>query len=304
VSRAESHGPFAFGGGELAGDQWVRILYLDESGIGKIEKDPILVVAGVLIHADSQWGPISNRLNKILLDAVPIGQKTPRYLHAKDIFHGSGEFPRGGWPDTVRFGILEELSKLPEEFDVPVVWSSMNRRAYAKEYPTESRAEHLRDAYTVCAIACCMQAEVYMRELPNCAEVSSIVLEQNKELEKRIPEMFAFMRNPSDEDKEKLLPGWNLVMPFQKIIDDPSSQPKSASNILQLADFCAFAIKRRLQNAKGSHKLTAGFVPNLMMFKEGDLQNRTAMWNPRYMPQRYGHKIEFRDGRFMLRGAS
>jgi hypothetical protein len=80
----------AFGGGPLNGDSLVRILYLDESGIGKITHEPHLLVAGVLVHGDKQWVPVRDHLRSLLEGAVPAGQPIPKCLHAVDIYHGRG----------------------------------------------------------------------------------------------------------------------------------------------------------------------------------------------------------------------
>jgi len=277
----------------------VRILYLDESGIGKIDNDPALIVAGVLIHADTQWGPIANRLREILLDAVPFGQPAPACLHAKDIYHGSGQFRRdNGWDKDRRLGMLDKIAAIPEEFGLPVVWSSMHRKDFARRFPQATPAEILRDAYTICSVACFMQAELYMRALENEAEVASIIMEQNAELQKRIPEMFAFMKEP--QKTEGLLEGWQKVMPIRRLIDAPACQPKTASSILQLADFCAFAIKRRLEKRPDSGRFAAPFAKRLMLFKEADVRAREGLWNPIVMPKMWGNRIKHDGTRFVM----
>lgn len=290
----------AFGGGPLIGDQWVRVLYLDESEIGNIKRDPIVVVAGVLIHADTQWAAIADELRSLLLDATPFGAKTPAFLHATDIFHGSGDFPRDVWDKDRRHGLLDKVGGIVAKYDVPVVWSALDRKKYAREHPNDNAAAHLRDSYTVCAVSCFMQTEMYMRSLPNQAEVASIVMEQNAELQKRIPEMMEFGRNPVEEqDGEKLLPEWKDVLPFQKLIDTPACQPKTSSSILQLADYCAFSIKRRLQKDGYSRRLTSPLAPQFLMYRTVTLNSKERFWNPKFMPKAWNCTVEFRDGRFV-----
>jgi hypothetical protein len=106
----------ALGGAPLVGDCWVRILYLDESGIGNIKSDPILVVAGVIIHADTQWGAIQGRLDDLLTEMTPMGAKKPSYFHAKDVYHGSGEFPRNTWEEIRRNSLLRAVGEIVDEF--------------------------------------------------------------------------------------------------------------------------------------------------------------------------------------------
>ena len=45
----------AFGGARLEGNRVVRLVYLDEAGIGDIAKEPHIVVTAAIIDADKQW---------------------------------------------------------------------------------------------------------------------------------------------------------------------------------------------------------------------------------------------------------
>lgn len=285
MSSAPESQLLAFGGGPLAGDRWVRVLYMDESGVGNIRSDPFVVVAGVIIHADTQWGELARGLDQLLSDATPAGTKKPRFLHAKDIFHGSGEFPRETWSLKRRNALLYATGSLVHEFQLPVVWMGIDRKKWARDFPDDPPEHHLRDAYTSAAVGCFMQAEKYMRQQDNAAEVCSVVMEQNHELQKRIPEMVAFLRDPADETKN-LLPGWESVMPLSKIIDTPACQPKTASSILQLADYCAFSLKRRLQDSAGSKRLTAAFSPQMVRYV-GLSKGAKDFWNPVHMPSEW-----------------
>ena len=44
-------------GHPLEGNRLVRFIYVDEAGISKHE--PIAVVTGVIVHADTQWRPVA-----------------------------------------------------------------------------------------------------------------------------------------------------------------------------------------------------------------------------------------------------
>lgn len=277
----------------------MRVLYLDEAGVGNLESDPFLVVAGVLIHADTQWGPIANRLQELLEAAVPPGQPIPSHLHAKDIFHGTREFPKETWSRERRTALLKAVAQIPVEFQIPVVWCAQDRKRFAKECPGATPLEHLRDSYSTCALACLMQTEAYMRDLPNQAEVASVIMEQNHELQRRIPGLLEFMRRPDDE--MGLEENWKSYLPFTRIIDTPACQPKNGSSILQLADYCAFAIKRHLQGAARSSELTGPFAQQLLILKFADDARKHSLWNPQFMPRRWGNKVEFDGSKFVMK---
>ena len=254
----------AFGGGPLDGEAWMRVLYLDESGTGSIEKDPHLVVAGVIIHADKQWHPIASLLRSLLEGATPRGQRVPRFLHAKDVFHGTREFPRETWPEDIRFELLDNIARIPEKFETPIVWSLADRAEFAVRSPSDTALQHKIDSYTTAALACFMQAEWYMRNVVGDREVISITMESNRDLNKRISEIYTFASRPEIVGQVftgTAVPG---LLPLTKVIDEPSFQEKTASSILQLADFCCFALKRsakqQLHHARFCKPLASAMV--------------------------------------------
>jgi hypothetical protein len=184
-----------------------------------------------------------------------------------------------------------------------VVWLGLDRRKFHTEVPTDDVASHLQEAYTVAAVACFMQTEMYMRQDHIGPEVCSIVMEQNQQLQKRIPEMIHFMRDPinnrSPDDTAELLPGWEAVMPLTKLIDTPACQPKTASSILQLADYCAFAMKRLLQGQKDGPQLVRPFGAHLLSYNlPGGPDMKGLFWNPVHMPSKWPFPIELKDGQF------
>ena len=289
----------AFGGAPLNGSKWVRVLYMDESGIGNIKSDPFLVVAGVVIHADTQWGMLANRLDQMLSNAVPPGAPKPRFLHAKDVFHGSGEFPRDVWDQPRRNALLRNIGSLVHEHNIPIVWIGIDRKKFARENSSVPAAELLETIYLTATVGCFMQTELFMRQDHMSAEVCSIVMEQNQELQKRIPEMVAFMRDPSKEATDAL-PGWERIMPLTKLIDAPSCQAKTASSILQIADYCAFALKRLLQGSAGAKRLTAVFSPQLLSYEplKAGLKHH---WNPVHMPSMWPFPVVYDDRKGFVR---
>lgn len=284
----------ALGGGSLVGESWVRVLYLDESGVGHIKRDRTLVVAGVVIHADTQWAQIASRLADVLSKAVPTGVPRPTCLHATDIYHGSGEFAREHWEKGRRNDLLAATAQIIADFQLPVIWMAVDRAEHARDFPEDAPEDNKVNAYSVCTTGCLMQAESYMRQ--HVTEVASVVMEQNKQLQRRIPEMVEFLRDPGEESKN-LLAGWEQVMPLSKIIDNPSFQPKSGSSILQLADYCAFAIKRRLENKSDGHRLVRPIMDNLLRYDRPT--DNTALWNPVHMPHKWSAPIKLIGGKFV-----
>src|SRR6266849_3413019 len=93
--------PMGLGGGPLLGDNLVRMIYLDESGISATE--PYVVVAGVIIHADKQWKGLEKYLLDMVDELIPPAMRDNFYFHATELFSGGKRFDRNSWPKEKRW---------------------------------------------------------------------------------------------------------------------------------------------------------------------------------------------------------
>lgn len=85
--------PCSLSGVKLDGENLVRFVYVDESGISVNENT--LVVAGVIIDADSQWSRVAQHLDQLVNEFVPHGQRNGFIFHATEFFTGPDQYLRG-----------------------------------------------------------------------------------------------------------------------------------------------------------------------------------------------------------------
>ncbi|KAF0181010.1 MAG: DUF3800 domain-containing protein [Hyphomonadaceae bacterium] len=250
----------AFGGGELAGDCLVRFIYLDESGVGSIEREPVFVVAGVIVHADRQWKEIEDRLAVLADRHVPKAHRPDFVFHATELFSGGGTFDRQSWSKESRWAILEDILKIPSEMGLPVVWAATARRPMVVLADMGNRLKRgvtldpLEMAHSLSVMACAHEAHGWMEEHAEIDELAQIVAEDTTQRRAAIKKMFNEIRSdqfrneyvsffPQDADRGK---------PLQRIVNSVQFSEKRESAPLQLADACAFAIRRYLSHAQGS----------------------------------------------------
>ena len=256
MSTAESS-PRAFGGGPLVGDNRVRIAYLDESGTGSLEADPYLVVAGVIVDADGHAAQLTQNLHKILHGSTPPGVRVPRYLHAKDIWHGTKEYDKIRWPFERRMQILKALSLCPVAHMATVVYGAVDRAKVRQMHPGTSQKRQDEIAYAQAATLCIFQVERFMRERAKEGEIASITFEAGPKGSRLVKEIAYSMRFPKlGEFGQDVMD----FLPLTRIIDNPNFQEKTDSSILQLADYCAFALKRRETGSSGWEGLCEAFL--------------------------------------------
>jgi Protein of unknown function (DUF3800) len=272
--------PCAIGGGVLEGNNMTRLAYFDESGTGKIEKEPNAVIAGVIVNADKQAKLLEKYLSEMADDYLPPPKerKPTDVLHAKDMWHGSGCFSREKFPDKwKRRMILLEICELAAKFDLPVVYGYSDRSRMQQEHPEFSRDDHIAATLAVAAFQTMAMVERYMRRYKH--ELAIITYENNSTSKKIIRQLQNHFRsNGPDQDFKE----WAEFFPFHKIHDPANMAEKHESSLLQIADAMAFAIARKLKNAEDCDYLFNAISPQLVA--------RHISWGP-------GPKRKRRSGR-------
>src|SRR5262249_13149911 len=123
----------AFGGSELSGLNMARTLFLDEAGMSRPKDEPFVVVAGGMIHHDSQWKPIQDPLWHMIVESVPKERWNGAYFHAHKMYHGRSPFDAAsGWDEAKRFRVLHQLAGMPWQHRLPVFHAWVDRQKHAE----------------------------------------------------------------------------------------------------------------------------------------------------------------------------
>src|SRR5713226_3021381 len=119
--------PRSISGAELDGGKPVRLVYIDESGLSIHES--VLVVAGVIIHPDTQWRRLEAHIAGLIEKYVPPEHRSGFVFHAKDLFHGTGRsaFDRRRYPLEKSREALKELLAIPSKFHLPVPYGYVRK---------------------------------------------------------------------------------------------------------------------------------------------------------------------------------
>jgi uncharacterized protein DUF3800 len=235
----------------------MRIAYLDEAGTGNIDNEPIVVVAGVIVHADGQWRAVEDRLKDLVTKYIREEDRTGFCFHGTDIYSGSKLFTLDRYPREQRSQMLEELCRLPHDLSLPIVYGPVNRKEMREKYPAAPPDELLKVCLGIAASVCMFTIERYMRtRYPD--EVAFVVHENNEQSRDLVRSIHNEYRNPHDAVK-KFQDAHNAAygLPFKNIIDTAHFAEKRDTPILQLADICAFVIKRRLMGKPYSDRYIA-----------------------------------------------
>jgi hypothetical protein len=223
-------------------DDRVRLVYLDEAGIGDPAKDQFSVMAGVMVDADTQWKPLQKHFASLVERFVPADQREGFVFHAMDIWHGSGVFDRKSWKGD-RFEVIRSLCETITEFKLPVVLGHSNKVKVVEAVPDIRGPKEInRTAFMGAFAECAVEAEQWMRMYAP-KEVAVLVAENNNELRRYAKAIHnIFSRGEVPEFMFDLV----KELPYQNLIDTVYSAEKREAPPLQLADLMAFLYRRFL----------------------------------------------------------
>jgi Protein of unknown function (DUF3800) len=224
----------------------VRLIYLDEAGISAGE--PLLCVAGVLIHGDREALKVDQKLIELVEKYIPEEDREGFIFHAKDIFHGAKYFNRERWSRETRLQILSDIAGVIEEFNLPVVASIYQKATYGQGVPEVLNAEHGQKRIimqTASVTDCAIWADRWLETFAS-DENGMIIAEDADRIKPMLKKIIKLLRTPAllRANGMDQIPG----VPLRRIIDTVHFAAKEDSASLQLADLCAFTFARAWNN--------------------------------------------------------
>lgn len=228
-------------GHPLGGHKIVRIVYLDEAGISNPAQEPYLVVAGVIVDPDQNWIDLETYYFDLARDLFPGEDPCKIIFHAKDIWHGTGVFDRKDWPLQERMKIFRRLAQVPRIFDLPIVAGIIIRDAVRQQMREKSPDIPDRTirffTYAHAFVSAVASVDAWMKKnLPG--EVAMLIAEDTTDVRQGIK---AFHEGYTDRFDVEDFGQFRA----EQIIDTVHYAEKDLSLLLQIADHCAFILKRR-----------------------------------------------------------
>jgi len=211
----------------------VYLIYVDEAGNTGTRLDdvqqPIHVVVGLPVP-DSQWRGIEAAVSALVIDRIPEPDRPSFEFHAHELHSGKGYFR--GWLPTIRQDIGMQLLAILSRFSLKLIWGACHKPTLANNYRYPMHPHDL---------AFLLVAERCERFLTGTGEghLGMFIADRNAEVQGMIRTSLRQYRSegiPLGLSRERL----------DHIIEDIHFQSSQASYFLQLADFCAYYIKRSL----------------------------------------------------------
>jgi uncharacterized protein DUF3800 len=269
----------------------VRYVFIDEAGTAP--KDPIRVVAGVIVHADKHCMRADQAVKEVL-ESIPghIRPKCPVF-HAKSIW-GDPKL-RDNWSFDERKRLLCSMMSLPKELELSLALGACER---TMELPPEllaSRKISLTQAqHGIAFQECIARADSFINRYANHNEVATVISEDVPESKSLLRHMARFLLKPGyDIPKEDV----RLVQIGDAALEDVESfrvrkvsrirmpihfVEKRDEPLLQIADACAFAFRRFLSEQDHGRDFVQAIIggsPNAKDFPLGEWGGGIFSWS-------------------------
>lgn len=238
MERNDAFCPQSLSGEPLMGSKLVRQIYIDEAGTSS--REPVTVVLALLVHADTQWKPL-------LAEYLEVRKSLPveygnQPLHAIEITDSKKYLD---WKVEDRYALLSKILAIPRRIglalSIGAFWRDKNRKNIPQGM-TGAGVDHI-NAYC----ACVGKADEFIREnFPD--EMVQLIVEKVSEREDFLKGATMYMR------QQDVRLGWTMrngvkqyeTVNIRAISDQPLFANKADSPVLQIADTCAWAVRRYL----------------------------------------------------------
>ena len=227
----------------------MKFIYVDEAGTS--DKEPVTIVAAITVDADSQWRAAEAEIRKMFLQ-IPQQYSDGFVFHAKSIW--GDKRLRDGWNLDERVKFLTGMMELPRKLNMAVSFC-MVRRAAEQIANMPRDLSHAQLQHAMAFAQCIASADHQIAVSGPKNEVATVVAEDVHDMRDFLKRVVnGVKRNPILLQEQHLrltlkeiLSGQtsqNRQVAVSKVIDEVHFVAKAGAPLLQLADACAFGLRR------------------------------------------------------------
>lgn len=246
----------------------MRFIFIDEAGTSKPE--PVTVVVGIIADADKDL-MVAEKMVKEVVGGVPESMREKFVFHAAEIFNGKERYEN--WSMTDRLLVLEKMMRIPRKVGMAVTISAgwRNKGAFPRDSPAKERIGSEQADHLIAFSLCLAVSDRNIRKHGGPTEVASVVAEDVPEMRKylkRVPKILKeastvlephLLRRTSKDDKAGFLTQSGDLR-VERIRNSILFVDKDEDPLVQVADACAFGIRRFFSGQKFGDKFASAIV--------------------------------------------
>jgi hypothetical protein len=227
-------------GHPLTGHYLVRNIYSDEAGISA--KEPVSVVVSLIVHTDTQWKPVVGKMVQLVQQYVPQEYWPTFALHTKTLVRQQ-TYPN--WDRPRRYAFLREVMRIPRQAGIPICVGAVRRGAQPRANVdlTADKQDH-----ALAFVLSMAQADKIIRN--RCGiEMAQVIAEDHPEMKRLLRSAVNVLRFqpltlPNTSFSSNIPKSQPEPYRVERIVDEVHFMDRHGSPFLQIADACAFGLRR------------------------------------------------------------
>lgn len=234
----------------------MHYIYTDEAG--QTAAEPVTIVAAVLVDADRQYTSVEKALDRVLSN-VPEHFKDDFHFHAKSIW--GDERWRHGWTFDARLAFLKAMMAIPSSLGLTVTVGVVRRGVVPLLDDLKSLLKVREDQWDhmIAFMECISIADMVIQKTCAAEEVASVVAEDVEGIREQLKMTLIVLRRgaynsigiPYRQSSRQAALGIHpppRIVNAERIRDTIHFVKKREAPMLQIADACAFGMRRFLSN--------------------------------------------------------
>jgi hypothetical protein len=221
----------------------MKFCYLDESGTGS---EPFAIMVGII--ADSYRMRLTKSdWKKLLLDLSTETGESISEIHTKDLYRGRGPWNFRRINGNRRAEIIDSIINWIEERNHTIVFSSVNKELFLKEFLAETYSNDIDSIWQFMAFHITLSVQKTFQGLRKNKGNTILIFDHKVTDQTKFTELVLKSPDWADEyysrgkKQEKL----------DQIIDVPHFVDSKQVELIQLADFCCYFIRLYLEILTG-----------------------------------------------------
>lgn len=228
----------------------MRFIYVDEAGISA--KEPVIVVVGVMVEADTKWKEVAQEISETFDKMVPHQFREGFIFHGTDVYSG-GKY-RSEWEFSDRLEFFKAFLAIPIRMKLPMSISMLDRR-YGSDWLTLGELPKEKMEHLLVHQMCVARADKFLRVHLNPSELGVVIAEDTPGMKRYFKKIHEGLRLSPIEFTSEMLQDYSgnqtgETLSIINIIDCPHFVDKSDSVMIQMSDALAFAFRRYFSGLK------------------------------------------------------
>ncbi len=258
----------------------MNLIYLDESGNTGVNlqdpDQPVFTLCALLVP-EAKWQPIDSEIQKVIETQTPFDFQGDFEIHATELRNGTGAWK--GIPHKQRLDCRDALLDVLVRHELCIFAKSTEKKRYASWCHRAFGSDIVVNPHIPAHVLLSQNLNQHLKNLGK-EELGILIHDENKDVDMEIETFIRMLQADSG------------VLRLERILEKGFFISSKQSRLLQMADLCAFYVRKDQEqkagkSITGADQLALEAIHKLMRSSETDL-GEALQWLKTHIKKRSG----------------